>query len=105
MCVLLYRYKDGKPINQRPEFKMKRMRMQPQHALEIRDVCQEDYGLYTVLLKNSGASLETRLNLTLVVNGNSRGGRRRLLSALKKQMWFFLTLLLLLIFILPKDLL
>lgn len=101
VCVLSYRYKDGKPINQRPEFKMKRMRMQPQHTLEIRDVCQEDFGLYTVVLKNSGASLETRLNLTLIVNGNSRNGQRRLLSAFKKHMWFFLTLLLLLIFSLP----
>lgn len=63
------RYKDGKMINGRPEFKMKRMRML-KYALEIKDVCQEDTGLYTVVLKNSAAALEKRLNITLVVNGN-----------------------------------
>ncbi|XP_044060950.1 vascular endothelial growth factor receptor 3 [Siniperca chuatsi] len=61
-------YKDGKLINQRPEFKMKRMRMHLNHALEIKDVCQEDSGLYMVVLKNRGAALERRLNITLVVN-------------------------------------
>uniref|UniRef100_A0A7N6C0T6 Vascular endothelial growth factor receptor 3 n=1 Tax=Anabas testudineus TaxID=64144 RepID=A0A7N6C0T6_ANATE len=61
-------YKDEKLINQRPEFKMKRMRMHLNHALEIKDVCQEDSGLYTVVLKNSAAALERRLNITLVVN-------------------------------------
>uniref|UniRef100_A0A3P8T4G8 Vascular endothelial growth factor receptor 3 n=1 Tax=Amphiprion percula TaxID=161767 RepID=A0A3P8T4G8_AMPPE len=61
-------YKDGKLINQRPEFKMKRMRMHLNHALEIKDVCQEDSGIYTVVLKNSAAALERRLNITLVVN-------------------------------------
>ncbi|XP_049442052.1 vascular endothelial growth factor receptor 3 isoform X2 [Epinephelus fuscoguttatus] len=61
-------YKDGKLINQRPEFKMKRMRMHLNHALEIKDVCQEDSGLYAVVLKNSAAALEKRLNITLVVN-------------------------------------
>lgn len=67
MCVV-FRYKDGKLINQ--ESKMKRMRMHLNHALEIKDVCQEDFGLYTVVLKNSVAALERRLNITLVVNGN-----------------------------------
>ncbi|KAG7241877.1 hypothetical protein INR49_024847 [Caranx melampygus] len=61
-------YKDGKMINQRPEFKMKRMRMHLNHALEIKDVCEEDSGHYTVVLKNSAAALERRLNITLVVN-------------------------------------
>nr|XP_033489350.1 vascular endothelial growth factor receptor 3 isoform X2 [Epinephelus lanceolatus] len=61
-------YKDGKLINQRPEFKMKRMRMHLNHALEIKDVCQGDSGLYAVVLKNSAAALEKRLNITLVVN-------------------------------------
>uniref|UniRef100_A0A3Q4HQ08 Vascular endothelial growth factor receptor 3 n=1 Tax=Neolamprologus brichardi TaxID=32507 RepID=A0A3Q4HQ08_NEOBR len=61
-------YKDGKLINQRPEFKMKRMRMHPKHVLEIKDVCQEDSGLYTVVLKNSDAGLERKLNITLVIN-------------------------------------
>lgn len=46
------------------------MRMHLNHALEIKDVCQEDSGLYTVVLKNSVAALERRLNITLVVNGN-----------------------------------
>lgn len=67
MCAT--RYKDGKLINQRPEFKMKRLRMHPKHVLEIKDVCQEDSGLYTVVLKNSDAGLERKLNITLVVNG------------------------------------
>uniref|UniRef100_A0A3Q1G3D4 Vascular endothelial growth factor receptor 3 n=1 Tax=Acanthochromis polyacanthus TaxID=80966 RepID=A0A3Q1G3D4_9TELE len=61
-------YKDGKLINQRPEFKMKRMKMHLNHALEIKDVCQEDSGIYTVMLKNSADALEKRLNITLVVN-------------------------------------
>lgn len=63
----VYRYKDGKPINQ---LKIKRMRVHLNHALEIRDVCQEDFGIYTVVLRNSAASLERRLNLTLLINGN-----------------------------------
>lgn len=68
MCVCgVYRYKDGKPINQ---LKIKRMRVHLNYALEIRDVCQEDFGIYTVVLRNSAASLEKRLNLTLLVNGN-----------------------------------
>ncbi|XP_029297748.1 vascular endothelial growth factor receptor 3 isoform X2 [Cottoperca gobio] len=61
-------YKDGKLMNQRPEFKMKRMRIHLNHALEIKDVCQEDSGLFTVVLRNSAAALEKRLNITLVVN-------------------------------------
>ncbi|XP_058505209.1 vascular endothelial growth factor receptor 3 isoform X1 [Solea solea] len=61
-------YKDGKVINQRPEFKIKRMRMHLNHVLEIKDVCQEDSGLYTVALRNNAAALERRLNITLVVN-------------------------------------
>ncbi|XP_055368489.1 vascular endothelial growth factor receptor 3 isoform X2 [Betta splendens] len=61
-------YKDGKLINQRPEFRMKRVRMHLNHALEIKDVCQDDAGLYTVALRNRGAALERRLNITLVVN-------------------------------------
>lgn len=69
MCV--HRYKDGTLINQRPEFKIKRMRIHLNHALEIKDVCQEDLGVYTVVLKNSAAALERRLNITLAVNGNS----------------------------------
>lgn len=43
--------------------------MHSNHALEIKDVCQEDSGLYVVVLKNSAALLERRLNMTLVVNG------------------------------------
>uniref|UniRef100_A0A3Q4B2T7 Vascular endothelial growth factor receptor 3 n=1 Tax=Mola mola TaxID=94237 RepID=A0A3Q4B2T7_MOLML len=47
---------------------MKRMRMHPKHTLEIKDVRREDVGLYSVVLKNSAAALERRLNITLVVN-------------------------------------
>ncbi|XP_059201767.1 vascular endothelial growth factor receptor 3 [Centropristis striata] len=61
-------YKDGKLINLRPEFKMKRMRVHLNHALEIKDACQEDSGLYTAVLRNRAAALERRLNITLVVN-------------------------------------
>ncbi|KAM9795439.1 vascular endothelial growth factor receptor 3 [Neosynchiropus ocellatus] len=61
-------FRDGKPINERPEFKTKRMRMHLNHALEIRDVCREDAGVYTVVLRNRAARLERRLNITLVVN-------------------------------------
>lgn len=61
-------YKDGELINQRTEFKMKRMKMHSNHALEIKEVHQEDSGMYTVLLKNRAAALEKRLNITLVVN-------------------------------------
>uniref|UniRef100_A0A8C7XBP3 Vascular endothelial growth factor receptor 3 n=1 Tax=Oryzias sinensis TaxID=183150 RepID=A0A8C7XBP3_9TELE len=68
-CVcFVYRYKNGELINQRPEFKMKRLRMHSNHALEIKEVCQEDSGFYTVVLKNSAAMLERRLNITLLVN-------------------------------------
>lgn len=45
-------------------------KIHPDHALEIKDVCEEDSGLYVVVLKNSAAALERRLNITLVVNGN-----------------------------------
>lgn len=70
MCVCGFsRYKDGMLINQRAEFKKKRIRMHSNHALEIKDVCQEDSGLYTVALKNSVALLEKRLNISVVVNG------------------------------------
>ncbi|XP_061642649.1 vascular endothelial growth factor receptor 3 isoform X4 [Phyllopteryx taeniolatus] len=61
-------YRDGKLINERLEFKMKRMRIHLNHALEIRDVGPGDAGLYMVVLKNSAAALERRLNITLVVN-------------------------------------
>nr|XP_057919188.1 vascular endothelial growth factor receptor 3 isoform X2 [Doryrhamphus excisus] len=61
-------YKNGKLITERPEFKMKRMRIHLNHALEIRDVGPEDAGFYTVVLKNSAAALERKLNITLVVN-------------------------------------
>uniref|UniRef100_A0A8C1I0B4 Vascular endothelial growth factor receptor 3 n=1 Tax=Cyprinus carpio carpio TaxID=630221 RepID=A0A8C1I0B4_CYPCA len=44
-----------------------RFRVQ-QHALEIRDVCKQDAGEYTLILKNTRAALEKRLNFTLIVN-------------------------------------
>ncbi|XP_017282147.3 vascular endothelial growth factor receptor 3 isoform X2 [Kryptolebias marmoratus] len=61
-------YKNGRLLNHLPEFKMKRMRMHSNYALEIKEACQEDSGLYTVVLRNRAASLEKRLNVTLVVN-------------------------------------
>lgn len=68
--MFLRRFKGGKKINHRPEFKMKKIKIHLNHALEIRDVCEGDSGLYTVVLKNAAAGLERRLNITLVVNGN-----------------------------------
>ncbi|XP_011609065.2 vascular endothelial growth factor receptor 3 isoform X1 [Takifugu rubripes] len=61
-------FRDGKKINHRPEFKMKKTKIHLNHALEIRDVCEEDSGQYSVVLKNRAAALEQRLNITLVVN-------------------------------------
>ncbi|XP_026135305.1 vascular endothelial growth factor receptor 3-like isoform X4 [Carassius auratus] len=58
-------YKNGKLITRRPEFS--RFRGQ-QHALEIREVCKQDAGEYTLVLKNTRAALEKRLNFTLIVN-------------------------------------
>lgn len=69
LCLSVSRYKEGRVINQRPEFKIKRMRVHLNHALEIKEVYQEDAGLYTVALRNTAAALERRLNITLVVNG------------------------------------
>lgn len=56
---------------------MKRMRVHSNHALEIKEVCQEDVGLYTVVLRNRAASLEKKLNITLVVNGTRTWRRLR----------------------------
>ncbi|XP_051514996.1 vascular endothelial growth factor receptor 3 isoform X3 [Myxocyprinus asiaticus] len=58
-------YKNGKLITKRPEFS--RFKVQ-QQALEIRDVCKQDAGEYMVILKNTPAALEKRLNFTLIVN-------------------------------------
>ncbi|XP_073677300.1 vascular endothelial growth factor receptor 3-like [Garra rufa] len=58
-------FKNGKLITRRPEFS--RFRVQ-QHALEIRDVCKQDAGEYTLVLKNTRAALEKRLNFTVIVN-------------------------------------
>ncbi|XP_023694602.1 vascular endothelial growth factor receptor 3 isoform X3 [Paramormyrops kingsleyae] len=58
-------YKDGKLINKQPEFN--RMKYQ-QHSLDIREVCQQDAGNYTLVLKNSAALLERRISLSLLVN-------------------------------------
>ncbi|KAM8910023.1 vascular endothelial growth factor receptor 3 isoform 2-T4 [Spinachia spinachia] len=60
-------YKDGKQINHLKRFRVKKV-MHPDHALEIKDVCQEDSGLYTLVARNNAAGLERRLNITLVVN-------------------------------------
>lgn len=84
-CVcFVYRYKNGELINQRPEFKMKRLRMHSNHALEIKEVCQEDSGFYTVVLKNSAAMLERRLNITLLVNGTCKAVPPTLVGNIKQ---------------------
>ncbi|KAJ8015401.1 hypothetical protein DPEC_G00025740 [Dallia pectoralis] len=59
-------YKGERFISRRQEFN--RMRLQQNHALEIRDVLPEDAGNYTVVLKNTAALLERRLTITLIVN-------------------------------------
>ncbi|XP_035265281.1 vascular endothelial growth factor receptor 3 isoform X1 [Anguilla anguilla] len=58
-------FKDGKLITKRPEFN--RMKYQ-HHALEIKEVSQQDAGNYTIVLRNTAALLERRLSITLVVN-------------------------------------
>ncbi|KAI7801265.1 vascular endothelial growth factor receptor 3 isoform X1 [Triplophysa rosa] len=58
-------YKNGKFISRRPEFSRFKVLHQ---ALEIRDMCKQDAGEYTVIVKNTAASLEKRLNFTLIVN-------------------------------------
>lgn len=68
VCVCVCRYKNGRLVSRRPEFS--RFKVQ-QQALEIRDVCKQDAGEYMLVLKNTPAALEKRLNFTLIVNGNS----------------------------------
>ncbi|XP_061089721.1 vascular endothelial growth factor receptor 3 isoform X1 [Conger conger] len=58
-------FKDGRLITKRPEFN--RMKYQ-HHALEIKEVSQQDAGNYTIVLTNTAALLERRLSITLVVN-------------------------------------
>ncbi|KAK9962883.1 hypothetical protein ABG768_006122 [Culter alburnus] len=58
-------YKNGRQVTRRPEFS--RFKVQ-QQALEIRDVCKQDAGEYMLVLKNTPAALEKRLNFTLIVN-------------------------------------
>lgn len=67
VCVCVCRYKKGRPINKRPEFRRFKVLQQ---ALEIRDVCKQDAGEYMLVLKNTPAALEKKLNFTLIVNGN-----------------------------------
>uniref|UniRef100_A0A8C1KIV1 Vascular endothelial growth factor receptor 3 n=1 Tax=Cyprinus carpio TaxID=7962 RepID=A0A8C1KIV1_CYPCA len=59
----------GQKVITRPHciFTFSRFRVQ-QHGLEIREVCKQDAGEYTVVLKNTRAALEKRLNFTLIVN-------------------------------------
>uniref|UniRef100_A0A4W5P8J3 Ig-like domain-containing protein n=1 Tax=Hucho hucho TaxID=62062 RepID=A0A4W5P8J3_9TELE len=61
-----FRYKGDALVSRRPEFN--RMRLHQHYNLEIRNVHPEDAGNYTVLLKNTGALLERRLTVTLIVN-------------------------------------
>ncbi|XP_059918813.1 LOW QUALITY PROTEIN: vascular endothelial growth factor receptor 3 [Gadus macrocephalus] len=58
-------YKEGRLV---PEFKNKRMKVHPSHALEIKDVMEGDGGRYTLVLRNTAAGLQESLNITLVVN-------------------------------------
>ncbi|ROK80927.1 Vascular endothelial growth factor receptor 3 [Anabarilius grahami] len=58
-------YKNGRLVSKRPEFS--RFKVQ-QQALEIRDVCKQDAGEYMLVLKNTPAALEKRLNFTLFIN-------------------------------------
>ncbi|XP_063046319.1 vascular endothelial growth factor receptor 3 isoform X2 [Engraulis encrasicolus] len=61
--------RNGKVINsKRPEFK--RMRVQQNQVLEIREICEQDAGNYTVVMTNTwkNESLEKRLTLNLIVN-------------------------------------
>ncbi|XP_031442663.1 vascular endothelial growth factor receptor 3 isoform X2 [Clupea harengus] len=58
-------FRNAKAISKRPEFK--RMKVHHQ-VLEIRDVCEQDAGNYTVVVRNTAAALEKRLSLTLIVN-------------------------------------
>ena len=67
LCCVSGRFRNAKAISKRPEFK--RMKVHHQ-VLEIRDVCEQDAGNYTVVVRNTAAALEKRLSLTLIVNGN-----------------------------------
>ncbi|XP_067240861.1 vascular endothelial growth factor receptor 3 isoform X2 [Chanodichthys erythropterus] len=58
-------YKNGRQVTRWPEFS--RFKVQ-QQALEIRDVCKQDAGEYMLVLKNTPAALEKRLNFTLIIN-------------------------------------
>ncbi|XP_026864436.2 vascular endothelial growth factor receptor 3 isoform X1 [Electrophorus electricus] len=62
---LTHWYKNMTLITKRPEFS--RFRSQD-HNLEIRDVRKEDAGNYTLVLKNSAAAIEKKLQFTLIVN-------------------------------------
>lgn len=71
LCLTPLRLRNGKVINsKRPEFK--RMRVQQNQVLEIREICEQDAGNYTVVMTNTwkNESLEKRLTLNLIVNGN-----------------------------------
>ncbi|XP_009306067.1 vascular endothelial growth factor receptor 3 isoform X1 [Danio rerio] len=57
-------YKNGKLISSKNSSRFKVQ----QHSLQIRDVCKQDAGEYMLVLKNSPAALEKRLNFTLIVN-------------------------------------
>ncbi|XP_062855741.1 vascular endothelial growth factor receptor 3 [Trichomycterus rosablanca] len=58
-------YKNGTLITRRPEFSRFKIH---NHNLEIRDVRREDAGDYVLVLKNTAAVLEKKLNFTLIVN-------------------------------------
>nr|XP_033782894.1 vascular endothelial growth factor receptor 3 isoform X2 [Geotrypetes seraphini] len=55
-------YKDGKLIHSNGRYRLS------QHALQIRDVVEQDSGNYTLVLQNQLAGLEQHLSLCLLVN-------------------------------------
>ncbi|TRY81334.1 hypothetical protein DNTS_029760 [Danionella cerebrum] len=57
-------FKNGKLVSSKISSRFKLQ----QHTLQIRDVCKQDAGEYTVVLRNTAMALERRLNFTLIVN-------------------------------------
>ncbi|XP_075458175.1 vascular endothelial growth factor receptor 3 isoform X2 [Ascaphus truei] len=58
-------FKDGKLL---PYSSIYSKRRQSLHTLQIRDVTEQDAGIYTLVLSNEQASLEKQISLRLVVN-------------------------------------
>uniref|UniRef100_A0A4W3H8L1 Vascular endothelial growth factor receptor 3 n=1 Tax=Callorhinchus milii TaxID=7868 RepID=A0A4W3H8L1_CALMI len=58
-------YKDGKFIKKSPTFNKIKLSVS---GLVIREVAEQDSGLYTIVVRNSQANLQERLTLRLIVN-------------------------------------